>query len=312
MKIIVMGYHNIGYACLEKLLEMNANVAAVVTHADNPLEKIWFHSVRDLAFENCIPVYQPRNVNDPRMVGAVRHIAPDVIFSFYFRQIIGRELLCIPRVGAFNLHGSLLPRYRGRCPVNWALINGEKETGVTLHRMDIKPDRGAIVAQRAVKIDFTDTGRSLFDKMSKASAELIAEVIPLMQKGKFHETEQEHSKASYFGGRKPEDGLIDWAQGAVKIYNLVRAVTDPYPGAFTFYRGRKLFIWWAEPDEQDAPSRARPGQLLLPGGEKGLAVATGKGILTLKRVQWEGEPELEGDRLATALGIPPGSVLGPV
>ncbi len=307
MKIIVMGYHNIGYACLKRLLEMKADIAAVTTHRDNPRENIWFSSVRDLAFENYLPVYQPADVNDPRMLAAVKRIAPDVIFSFYFRQILGNELLGIPRIGAFNLHGSLLPSYRGRCPVNWVLINGEKETGVSLHRMEEKPDRGAIVAQRSVRIDFKDSALTLFKKMTEAAYKLMGEVYPLMLKGEIREIEQNHSRSSYFGGRKPEDGLIDWSKSSTEIYNLVRAVTYPYPGAFTRYGDRKLFIWWAEPDEEADTSGASPGQLL----PSGTAIATGRGgVLKLKLIQWEGGPELEGKDISGGIDISPGSILG--
>ena len=310
MKIVVMGYHNIGYTCLEKLLEMGADIKAVVTHADSPGENIWFKAVRDLAFENCLPVYQPPKVNDPRMVTAVRRMKPDVIFSFYFRQILKEELLGIPRIGAFNLHGSFLPSYRGRCPVNWVLLNGEKETGVTLHRMEIKPDRGSIVAQRAVKIDFSDSALTLFGKLTGAAARLIGEVYPLMLKGEIPGVEQDHSRASYFGGRKPEDGLIDWSRGAVEIYNLVRAVTFPYPGAFTNLAGRKLYIWWAEPDEEAAMGEEKPGEILRSHRGEGIAVATGKGALTIKKAQREGDEEMEGEKLESLLGITPGTVLG--
>lgn len=308
MRIIVMGYHDIGYACLEKLIDLRADVAAVVTHADSPRENIWFRPVRELAFQHCIPLYQPRDVNDPRMVAAVRRIAPDVIFSFYFRQVLGRELLGIPRVGAFNLHGSLLPRYRGRCPVNWVLVHGEKQTGVTLHRMEAKPDSGAIVAQRAVQIDFADTAHTLFEKMTAAAADLIGEVYPLMLRGEISEIPQDERLASYFGGRKPEDGKIDWSKTAVEIYNLVRAVTHPYPGAFTTVAGRRLFVWQAIP-EGNAPARSMvPGQIVGSRCGAGLAVATGMGILVLKTVQWEGGEETNSEPLLSELV--PGMVLG--
>lgn len=303
-----MGYHDIGCACLETLADLGAEIAAVVTHADSPNERIWFGSVRDAAFSRCLPVYQPADVNDPRMVAAVRRMAPDIIFSFYFRQILGPEILAAPRVGAFNLHGSLLPRYRGRCPVNWVLVHGERETGVTLHRMEARPDRGAIVARRAVPIEFTDTARTLFGRMTAAAADLMRETWPRMRAGDIPEIPQDHAAASYFGGRRPEDGRIDWSKGAVEIYNLVRAVTHPYPGAFTAAGGRKLFVWWAEP-LADAPAGGAPGEI-LPPPDGGIAVATGAGVLVLRRAQWEGGPEAEGDALAETIGLPPGSRLG--
>ncbi|MCX6353630.1 MAG: formyltransferase [Candidatus Aureabacteria bacterium] len=309
MKIIVMGYHDIGHACLKKLLDMGADIAAVVTHADNPKEEIWFSSVRELAFEYCLPVYQPADANDPRMIAAVRRIAPDIIFSFYFRQMLGGELLQIPKVGAFNLHGSLLPRYRGRCPVNWVLVKGEKETGVTLHRMELKPDRGAIVAQKAVPISFRDTALTLFRKMTSSAVDLIGEVYPLMLKGEIPEIPQDHSAASYFGGRRAEDGRIDWSRGAVEIYNLIRAVTHPYPGAFTEVGGEKLLVWRGEPEET-ASLAGDPGTVLPAGPNGGIPVATGNGVLRIMRAQWEGGGEKDAAMLAHESRIAPGTRVG--
>ncbi|MCX6357675.1 MAG: formyltransferase [Candidatus Aureabacteria bacterium] len=305
MKIIVMGYHDMGYVCLERLLSLGAEIAAVVTHADSAREEIWFKSVRDLAFSRCLPVYQPPDVNDPRMVGELRRIAPDIIFSFYFRQLLGREILEIPRGGAFNLHGSLLPRYRGRCPVNWVLVHGEKETGVTLHRMEVKPDRGAIVAQRAVPIGFRDTARTLFDKMTLAAAELIGDAYPLIARGTIPEIPQDHRHASYFGGRSADDGRIDWSKGALQIYNLIRAVTHPYPGAFTALGQKKLLVWWGEPDDSVVAGGAAPGAVI--GTDRdGITVATGSGTIRITSVQWPGGPEIE----ARESGIAQGTVLG--
>ena len=151
MRIIFMGYHNIGYACLEALIELGRElgdeIVAVVTHADDPRENIWFASVRQLAFENYLPVYQPANPNDPAFVAAMQALQPDWLFSCYYRHMLKQPVLDLPRLGALNLHGSLLPRYRGRCPVNWVLVHGETETGITLHYMEAKADRGDIVAQ---------------------------------------------------------------------------------------------------------------------------------------------------------------------
>ena len=153
MRIIFMGYHNIGYACLEALIELGRElgdeIVAVVTHADDPKENIWFASVRQLAFENYLPVYQPANPNDPAFVAAMQALQPDFLFSCYYRHMLKQPVLDLPRLGALNLHGSLLPRYRGRCPVNWVLVHGETETGVTLHYMEAKADQGDIVGFRA-------------------------------------------------------------------------------------------------------------------------------------------------------------------
>jgi methionyl-tRNA formyltransferase len=302
MRLIFMGYHNIGYVCLEALIEhcraFGDEIVAVVTHGDDPRENIWFSSVRELAFKNNLPVYQPEDPNDPEFVAAMAKLQPDFLFSCYFRHMLKKPLLDLPRLGALNLHGSLLPRYRGRCPVNWVLIFGETETGVTLHYMVEKPDKGEIVAQRKVPITPEDTALTLFARMTAAAGELMKEIYPALRAGTAPRLQQDQRQASYFGGRGPQDGLIDWQKPSQEIYNLVRAVTHPYPGAFTTLKGRKLFIWWGRPLAAQAAGEA-PGQITacLPG--EGLLVAAGNGDFLITQAQWEGEPEFLGPVLGT-------------
>ena len=253
MRLIFMGYHNIGYACLQVLVDLcrqlGDEIVAVVTHADDPNETRWFASVRDLALENYLPLYQPRDPNDPKFVAAMRALKPDFLFSCYYRLMLKRPLLEAPGLGALNLHGSLLPRYRGRCPLNWVLVNGERETGVTLHYMEERPDRGDIVGQKRLAIEPEDTALTLFARMTAAAGALMRETYPLLRAGAAPSAPQDQSQASYCGGRGPEDGLISWDKEAMAVYNLVRAVTHPYPGAFTHLRGKrrkkgkKLYIW---------------------------------------------------------------------
>jgi methionyl-tRNA formyltransferase len=300
MRLIFLGYHNVGYFCLQALIDMcrenGDEIAAVVTHADNPGENIWFASVRDLAWQHQLPVYQPQDPNDPAFVAAMARLKPDFLFSVYYRHMLKQPLLDLPRLGALNLHGSLLPRYRGRVPVNWVLVHGETETGVTLHYMAPKADQGDIVAQRRVAIDFADTAYTLFGKMTAAGAELMRETYPLLRAGTAPRIAQDHAQASYFGGRGPEDGRIDWTKPAQEIYNLVRAVTHPYPGAFTTLKGRRLFIWSGRPVHQ--PAGGPPGQVVAAVGGEGLAVATGQGQFLITQAQWEGEPQFLGPVLA--------------
>jgi methionyl-tRNA formyltransferase len=303
MRLIFMGYHNMGYFFLQALLELcrelGDEIVAVVTHADDPGEHLWFASVRELAFKNYLPVYQPEDPNDPAFVQVLTRLAPDLLFSCYYRQMLKKPLLTLPRLGALNLHGSLLPRFRGRCPVNWVLINGEAETGVTLHYMTEKADRGDIVAQKRIAITPEDTALSLLARMTVAAAELIREIYPLLRTGQAPRFPQDQSQASYFGGRRPEDGRIDWQKPALTVYNLIRAVTHPYPGAFTVLKGRKLFIWAGRPLTAPGPAKAPPGQVLtcLPG--EGFLVATGNGHFLVTRAQWEGEPQFLGPVVAT-------------
>lgn len=246
MRIVVFGYHEIGYVCLQELLEAREDVVALVTARDDPLENIWFRSVAGLARAHGVPVHTPAEPNDPAFVETFRGWAPDIVFSFYYRRLLGSPLLAIPRRGCMNLHGSLLPRYRGRNPINWVLINGEERTGVTLHYMDERADHGDIIAQREVPIFPEDTALSLFRKMTGAARGLFRDTWPLIKAGQAPRRPQDHAQATYCRGRCPEDGLIDWEKSARDIANLVRAVTHPYPGAFTSCRGRRLFVWAAE------------------------------------------------------------------
>jgi methionyl-tRNA formyltransferase len=303
MRLIFLGYHNIGYVCLEVLAELcrdlGDEIVAVVTHADDPLENIWFASVRDLAFKNYLPVYQPQNPNDPALVDTLGRLEPDFLFSCYYRHMLKQPILDLPRRGALNLHGSLLPRYRGRCPLNWVLIHGEIETGVTLHYMEEKPDRGDIVAQKRLPITPEDTALTLFARLTAAAGVLMRETYPLLRSGQAPRLPQDHTQASYFGGRRPEDGQIDWKKPALTIYNLMRAVTHPYPGAFARFKGRRLFIWNGRPLATPVTTREVPGQVIarIPG--EGLLVATGDGHFLITQAQWAGEPEFLGPVIAT-------------
>ncbi len=278
MSIILLGYHNMGCVALNVLKELGLPVPAVFTHRDSPGENLWFHSVAELAQDMGIPVYFPSDINDPKWVALIREMEPDIVLSCYFRQMVKEEILDIPRIAAVNLHGSLLPKYRGRCPVNWQLVHGEKEGGVTLHHMVRKADAGDIIAQQAVRIDEKDTALTLFRKLEDCAESLLREYIPKLLDGTAPRIPQDHSKATYFGGRRPEDGKIDWSWDAHRIYNLIRAVTWPYPGAFTFLDGKKIMIWTAEVVDSDSVC-AVPGTILYRGSE--CVVQTGKGLLRI-------------------------------
>ncbi|KAF0218678.1 MAG: methionyl-tRNA [Geobacteraceae bacterium] len=282
-KIVVCAYHNVGYRCLEELLGQGAEVVLLFTHEDSPTEEIWFASVRELAEKNGIP-YLTSDINEPANVARLREIAPDFIFSFYYRNMIKREVLDLPRLGALNLHGSYLPRYRGRVPVNWAVINGESETGATLHYMVEKPDAGDIVDQEKVTIAFTDTALNVFNKVTAAAARIISRSYPLLVSGEAARIPMDLSAGSYFGGRKPADGLIDWRKSSLAIYNLIRGVTHPYPGAFTYLDGKKVIIWQAWPLEGEGET----GRVI---STEPLLVGTGEGLLEIRSLQLEGEAE---------------------
>lgn len=239
---VVFAYHNVGVRCLAVLLAHGVNVSLLVTHRDNPKETIWFDSVAELAALHGIPVITPDNPNTPEVVEQIRALQPDFFFSFYYREMLRRELLDIPKSGALNMHGSLLPKYRGRVPVNWAIIHGETETGATLHYMTEKPDNGNIVAQQSVPILPDDTALHVFQKVTVAAEIALNGVLPSLLAGKAQAVRQDLSKGAYFGGRKAEDGIIDWSMNAKTIHNLVRAVAPPYPGASTRLMGKPMRI----------------------------------------------------------------------
>ncbi len=241
-RVVVFAYHRFGARCLQVLLDQGVDVALVVTHQDDPQETIWFESVARLAGCHCIPTITPQDPNHPVLVEAIRGLHPDFIFSFYYRHLLGAELLSLPTQGAYNLHGSLLPKYRGRVPINRAVIHGETETGATLHAMTIKPDQGDIVAQVRVPIGAEDTAFEVFERLAPAATLMLGHVLGPLFLGSAPHTPQVLARGSYFGGRRPEDGRIDWRQSAQAIHNLVRGVAPPYPGAFTQLGGKTARI----------------------------------------------------------------------
>ncbi|MEA1927193.1 MAG: bifunctional UDP-4-amino-4-deoxy-L-arabinose formyltransferase/UDP-glucuronic acid oxidase ArnA, partial [Candidatus Auribacterota bacterium] len=268
---------------------------------------IWFESVAELAALHDIPVYAPDNINHPLWVARIKEMAPDIIFSFYYRKMVSKKILDIPARGALNLHGSLLPAYRGRSPINWVLVNGESETGVSLHYMTPHPDDGDIVDQVAIPISDEDTALTLFKKAVEASRGLLDEVLPLLEKGTAGRTPQDHSKATYFGGRTPSDGKIDWANPAREINNLIRAVTHPYPGAFTFKGDEKIFIWQAKVISSD--QAVAPGTVI---SIDPFTVACGEDGLEITRAQSDGSILMTGRQAAKEIGLVADSRMGDI
>ena len=296
MKSVVFAYHNMGLAGLRALQRAGYEIACVFSHDDDPDENCWFGSVKEWANAQAIPVYCPTEVNRPEWITRIAALEPEMLFSFYYRHMIAEEILQLPKRGAYNLHGSLLPAYRGRCPVNWVLLRGEDRTGVTLHHMVRKADAGDIVGQRAVPIGKTDTAVILYQKLCDAAGELLDGLLPLMKEGRAPRIPQDITKGSYFGGRRPEDGRIDWRWPAERIYNLVRAVTEPYPGAFcTLPDGTPLTIWWAVPEEgRPADAADAPGTVRIE--DAGVVVSTGNGRLRLLNLE-TGKTRMTGERL---------------
>lgn len=256
MKAVVFAYHNVGVRCLKVLLARGVDVALVVSHEDNPAETIWFESVAALCREHGIPCVTPADPTTPALFAQIQGLQPDLIFSFYYRHLLPVALLALAGHGAYNMHGSLLPKYRGRVPVNWAVLHGATETGATLHQMTAKPDAGAIIAQTAVPILPDDTAYEVFGKLTVAAEQTLWNALPAILAGQAPQLPNDLSQGSYFGGRKPEDGRIDWSQTAQAVYNLHRAVAPPYPGAFTVLAGNTYVIGAARLDPTARPNLA--------------------------------------------------------
>ncbi len=238
--VVVFAYHQLGFRCLSVLLAQGVNVRLVVSHEDDPHETIWWQSVAGLAGCAGIPVITPQDPNSAEVIEQIRQCRPDIMFSFYYRHMLDQELLDIASVGCFNMHGSLLPKYRGRVPVNWALLHGESESGVTLHCMEVKPDAGHLLDQQVVQILPNDTAHDVFLKLVCAAEIVMQRALPGLLAGSFAERPMDLDSGTYFGGRRPEDGLVDWSLSAWEIHNLIRAVAPPYPGAFLPVQGRQL------------------------------------------------------------------------
>ena len=304
-KAVVFAYHDIGCAGIEALLKAGYEIAAVFTHADDPKENNFYGSVAQLCARNGIPVHAPEDANHPLWIERIAKLNPDFIFSFYYRNLLSEALLATASKGAFNLHGSLLPKYRGRAPANWVLVKGETETGVTLHRMVKRADAGAILAQQKVVIERSDTGLTLHTKLRDAAASLLRDALPQLAAGKLTETAQDESQATYFGRRTAADGKLEWKKPAEELFNLVRAVTQPYPGAFCAVGEHKLIVWQAEVVKGN--EGLAPGRVI---SVNPLRIACGEDSLVVKFGQRNDNGlYLAGPSLANELGLVDGSVL---
>jgi len=304
---ILFAYHEMGYACMEALLEIGAPVAALFTHQDSGDEEIWWRSCAALAESRGIPIYTPEAV-DATWVARIAALEPAALYSFSYRNLLSERVLRLASIAALNLHPSLLPRYRGRAPVNWVLVNGERETGVTLHHMVARADAGDIVAQRAASIDDDDTALTLYRKLVPLGAGLVRESHPLIVAGRAPRHPQDLSQGNYCGRRRPDDGRIDWNWPARRIFNLVRAVTHPYPGAFCFESGRKLYVWKAGVAHEHE-RRGEAGALVDELDDGSLEIAAGEGSVLVVRAQFENHQEgrarevLEASAVAGALKL---------
>ena len=301
---VVFAYHTFGARALAALLDRGETVAALVTHEDAPAEGDWFESAAEVARAHGVPVLTPRSPNEPPVVARLAALEADVFLSVWYRRLLGPALLALPRVAALNLHGSLLPAYRGRAPLNWVIVNGETRTGVTLHHMTVEADAGDIVAQVPLDIEPDDTAMSLYDRMVKVGVDLLLHTYPAVLAGTAPRHPQEPARATVVGRRRPEDGRVAWTWPAARIANTIRAVTRPFPGAFTGDGARRLHLWEGHP--VPAGETARPGTIVAIGADGGIVVATGEGHLHLTRVQAAGSAEEAAAAWARARRLGPG------
>jgi methionyl-tRNA formyltransferase len=261
-RAVVFAYHNVGVRCLKVLLAGGVDVALVVTHEDSALEHIWFESVQALCALEGIACIAPGDARESALAARVAAARPDFLFSFYYRHLLPQALLDLAR--AYNMHGSLLPHFRGRAPVNWAVLHGATRTGATLHEMTARPDAGAIVARTAVPILPDDTAFEVFGKVTVAAEQTLWRVLPALLRGSAPRLPNDLARGSYFGARGPEDGRIDWSRPAQQVYNLHRAVAPPYPGAFTELSGQRYVLGQARLHHPPLPPLA-PGLAVVDG-----------------------------------------------
>lgn len=297
--IVVFAYSEVGHACLDELLNRGHDVRLVATHADDSGENKWFRSVAERAREAGIETTTLEAKDGPWLENRIGEIAPDLILSAYYRRMIPMRILDRAKRGAVNMHGSLLPKYRGRAPANWAILHGETQIGVTLHHMVKRADAGDIVDQEAVEIGPEETTADVTVKCVAAARRVLARQIDALLAGTAPRIPQDESQATYFGGRKPEDGRIDWSKQATDIVNLVRAVSEPYPGAFSDVDGKRLFVWRAKA----VPGQGKPGTLISAVPP---VVAAGQGAVQLLRWNWADSAKAE----AGGLGLETGASLG--
>ena len=305
-RAVVFAYSEVGARCLAVLAAAGVDIPLVFTHADDPGEGRWFASVAEVAHARGLGVVTPADPNTPEWIAAGRAAAPDFLFSFYYRHLLRPEWLGLAPRGALNLHGSLLPKYRGRAPVHWAILNGETETGASLHYMVEKPDAGALVDQEAFPIGENDTALDVSIRLAAAAETLLARALPRLIAGTAQALPLDLGRGSYFGRRRPEDGRIDWRRGAQAVHDLVRAVAPPFPGAFSDAAGLRLQFWETRVDPEPAQHAGRSPCLYASGGAWFVDCADGRRLRVLQlavdgRLQSPQSPPAALARLPLAL-----------
>ena len=303
MRIVFMGTPDFAVGTLEELIKAGHEIIGIVTQPDKPKGR-----GKTLMPTHQIPVYQPKKVREKEFTEALRNLSPDVIVVAAFGQIITKEILEIPRFGCINVHASLLPAYRGAAPIQWAVINGEKESGVTIMQMDEGLDTGDMIDKVVVPLAQDETGGSLFDKLSQAGARLCVKVLKDLEEGKaVREKQPEESTTPYASMISKKMGEINWSQPAGSIEQLIRGL-DPWPSAYTKLQGKTLKLWKARVVEEKQ-EKGRPGEVVQVEKEA-FFVQTGEGILKIEELQMEGKKRMDTGAFLRGFQLTCGEILG--
>lgn len=311
MRVVFMGTPDFAVGTLNAIADAGHEIVGVVTQTDKPVgrkQELKPTAVKEAALKRGLTVYQPRKLrNNPEFLETLKQLAPDVIVVAAYGKIIPKEILGLPKYGCLNVHASLLPKYRGAAPIQWAVIDGEEKSGVTIMQMNEGLDTGDMLASAAVPITKEETGGSLFDKLAKAGAELLAETLPKVEKGEIHPVKQpEESPTPYARMISKADGRIDWSLPALKLECFVRGM-DPWPAAYTSFAGKGLKIWKSQVEQ--AGSGEKPGTVLA-ADEKGILVQTGENALRITELQLEGKKRMQVSDFLRGHRVETGTVLG--
>ena len=315
MKVVFMGTPDFAVDALQAIIEAGHEVTAVVTQPDKPKgrgKEMQATPVKTCALEHQIPVFQPVKVKEPEAVETLRSYEADIFVVVAFGQILSEEILQMPKYGCVNIHASLLPKYRGAGPIQWAIINGEKETGITIQQMDKGVDTGDILFQSVVPIDAKETGESLFEKLAKAGAALIVEALPKIEAGEVTPRKQDETQASHAKMLQKSMSRIDWKRKATELDCLIRGMIS-WPGASSGYHGKTLKIWQQEPVKKEqlpagALAGAEPGTVIAVEKDA-IYIQTGEDALKLTEVQLEGKKRMAVKDFLLGYPVQPGEVL---
>ncbi|MFZ3065743.1 MAG: methionyl-tRNA formyltransferase [Nitrospirota bacterium] len=308
MKIVFMGTPEFAVPSLKALLNSKKEITAVVTQPDKPSgrgKRLTPPPIKVLALNSGVKILQPERLKDEAFLNALREINPDIIVVAAYGKILPKDIIQLPRYGCINVHASLLPKYRGAAPINWAIINGEKETGITIMQMDEGLDTGGILLQKGIEITKEDTAGTLTEKLSGLGAGLLIEALNAIEKGEIKAAEQDNSKASYAPMLKKEDGQIDWTKGAKDIYNIVWGM-DPWPGAFTYYKGELWKVWKVM---HGNTGKGRPGEILAADKDR-IDVASKDNVISIIEMQPANKKRMPVSEFLRGHKVEAGVILG--